>query len=222
MWADEHTDGLPPGGPSVRGTAPVTGRVERWAQRCGWALTPFLFLAPLAWPLKAILVVFSISTLVAAVGLASQADADQRAVPLHGTGVWSTRLTRAALLGAGTVALGILVTLSAALTLLVLLGAVACSPWAVDRTWRRLGPASRPSTAPPTVTQMSNAELCAAWRASYEDLQRTPTPAARARVVARRQAFLDELERRDSSGLAAWLESGARAAGGPDHFLSQG
>jgi hypothetical protein len=66
---------------------------------------------------------------------------------------------------------------------------------------------------------MSNASLCAAWRTSYDDLQAASGAAQRARVVVLRQAYLDELEVRDRGGLTAWLESGARASSGPDHFL---
>jgi hypothetical protein len=40
-------------------------------------------------------------------------------------------------------------------------------------------------------------------------------------VVAQRQVYLDEMERRSPSGLRAWLESGARAAGGPERFLGK-
>jgi hypothetical protein len=40
-------------------------------------------------------------------------------------------------------------------------------------------------------------------------------------AVAVRQRFLDEFERRNSSGLAAWLASGARAAGNPLPYLTE-
>jgi hypothetical protein len=33
-------------------------------------------------------------------------------------------------------------------------------------------------------------------------------------------AYLDQLEDRDAPALAAWLASGARAASGPDRFLT--
>jgi hypothetical protein len=66
---------------------------------------------------------------------------------------------------------------------------------------------------------MSTPALCAAWRTSFAELRAASGAAQRARVVVRRQAYLDELEVRDRRGLTAWLESGARASGGPDHFL---
>jgi hypothetical protein len=67
--------------------------------------------------------------------------------------------------------------------------------------------------------QMSDAELCQAWRRSYVSLQAARGLRVRALVVHTRQLLLDELERRDPAGLSAWLGSGARAAGGPDRFI---
>ncbi len=61
--------------------------------------------------------------------------------------------------------------------------------------------------------------LCWAWRRSYVVLQHTRTSATRLHVVQVRQAYLDELERRNAMGLAAWLASGARAAGNPSRFI---
>lgn len=61
--------------------------------------------------------------------------------------------------------------------------------------------------------------LCWAWRRSYVVLQRTHSAATRLHVVQVRQAYLDELERRNEKGMAAWLASGARAAGNPSRFL---
>jgi hypothetical protein len=45
------------------------------------------------------------------------------------------------------------------------------------------------------------------------------TVAARLRIVARRQTYLDELERRAPAQLGAWLAAGARAAGDPSKFI---
>jgi hypothetical protein len=69
------------------------------------------------------------------------------------------------------------------------------------------------------VRQMSDAELCRAWRRSYVSLQQARGPRVRALVVHTRQLLLDELERRYPAGLKAWLGSGARAAGAPDRFI---
>jgi hypothetical protein len=67
---------------------------------------------------------------------------------------------------------------------------------------------------------LSNAELCRAWRRSFVALESARTFAARCEVVAQRQVYLDEMDRRSPSAFQAWLASGARAAGGPDRYLS--
>jgi hypothetical protein len=67
--------------------------------------------------------------------------------------------------------------------------------------------------------QLSDRELCLEWRRSFVALQATRSPSHLLRVVTQRQVYLDEMERRSPTALAAWLSSGARAAGGPDRFL---
>jgi hypothetical protein len=61
--------------------------------------------------------------------------------------------------------------------------------------------------------------LCCAWRKSYVVLERPHSPATHLLLVERRQLYLDELERRNPTGLAEWLASGARAAGDPTRFI---
>lgn len=64
--------------------------------------------------------------------------------------------------------------------------------------------------------------LCMAWRRSFIALERSHTLMARMCVVQQRQLYLDELERRNPTGLSAWLESGARAAGDPSRYIIHG
>ncbi|MEU4607337.1 hypothetical protein AB0F43_30500 [Kribbella sp. NPDC023972] len=71
-------------------------------------------------------------------------------------------------------------------------------------------------TAP---ADLSDDALSLAWRASFPALQRATSPAQRLRIVTERQEYLDELERRNPRGLAAWLASGARAAGDPKPYV---
>lgn len=66
---------------------------------------------------------------------------------------------------------------------------------------------------------MDEASLCLAWRRTYVALQQVCTQRATLRVVQRRQELLDELERRNARGFAAWLASGARAAGNPSKYV---
>lgn len=145
---------------------------------------------------------------------------------------------------AGTLApayVGLAVVLSAGVFLMVLLFA-ASSPYAVSAyaRWMRgdstspaapkVPPAARaprfsasaPGWAPPPrspeLSRLSIEDLCQAWCASYlllmERSAGTTTNALIA-TVQERQSYLDELERRNAAGLAAWLASGARVASNP-------
>ena len=69
------------------------------------------------------------------------------------------------------------------------------------------------------VEALDDPALCFAWRRSYVALQRPLAAHARLRIVERRREFLDELERRNAAGFAAWLCSGARAAGDPSKYI---
>lgn len=84
------------------------------------------------------------------------------------------------------------------------------------------GPVETPETAAAAesvVRRMTTRQIIRAWRASYLDLIHAGTAAARARVVATRQRYVDELESRDPLGVRRWLDSGARAASDPTRFL---
>lgn len=71
------------------------------------------------------------------------------------------------------------------------------------------------------VASLSTPELVRAWRLSFNLLFSAPTTAARSEVVARRQQYLEELERRDPSGLQRWLASGARLSSDPGRYLRE-
>lgn len=68
---------------------------------------------------------------------------------------------------------------------------------------------------------LSTTELCRAWRESFVRLQRAATADRRARIVASRERYLDELRRRDPDGVDEWLGRGPRAASGPDKYMRQ-
>lgn len=145
-----------------------------------------------------------------------------------------TRATRYALIGA-VVAITVigLISILGGFGLLVALLFAASSPAAVGwlSAWRmRTRPDPQearipteecvpqgPSSTP--VAEMSTPELVLAWRASFNSLLRAQTTASMGHIVARRQQYLDELERRDPMGLRRWLESGARAASDPTKYL---
>jgi hypothetical protein len=69
------------------------------------------------------------------------------------------------------------------------------------------------------IRALSDEELCWSWRASYTALLAAPE-VARLELVTLRQAYLEDLERRNPRGMRAWLDSGARAAGNPARYLA--
>lgn len=74
----------------------------------------------------------------------------------------------------------------------------------------------------PDPRQVTDAELCQAWCASYE-VVRTATSARRRKVVAQeRRSYLDELERRHPRAIEAWLAGPATADGDPLPYLRRG
>lgn len=200
-------------------------------------------LVALTWSISTIALLFVLAALtggvVAMVVLTPEDDS-----PL-GWDRWRVVITTTVLAGAGTVAIGGLgMLLGAPMAVLVLALAVGGSPH-VTRRWvgwlRDHDHLPRPTTtvehipAPPpeaTIRQLESAvepeveavelsddALCLAWRASFSALQRANSPAERLRIVEARRAYLEELERRNPPGVAAWLASGARAAGNPTRFV---
>jgi hypothetical protein len=72
------------------------------------------------------------------------------------------------------------------------------------------------------VAQMSDVDLCWAWRTSYRTLVERPDPAWRTQVARARHAYLLELERRHPRQLEDWLATSPRPASGPERFLRSG
>lgn len=147
-------------------------------------------------------------------------------IPPHrrGTVAWSAVLT-----GAGTVAfIGLGTLLGASAAVLLLLITAGGSPYATNWCVRRLHehghppePPARPAAPAPgaAASSLSDDALCLAWRASFSALQRAQSAAQRLAIIEERRAYLDEIERRNAHGLAAWLASGPRAAGNPSRFV---
>jgi hypothetical protein len=73
---------------------------------------------------------------------------------------------------------------------------------------------------PVNLADLSAEDLCMAWRRSFTELQSCTTEEQRLAVVAARNAYLDEFERRDPDAFSQWLDSGPRAAGNPAKFFS--
>jgi hypothetical protein len=153
---------------------------------------------------------------------------------------WKASARPAARAGLVGVALGGVAEISIGLALLLALIAIATSPRFVATLRSRIPQKPKSIPAEPLfpayageahlqevarevdhacLHSLSNAELCVAWRRSYCTLIVTSSVPLRAAVVASRQAYLDEMERRDPRGLTAWLAAGARAASGPERYL---
>jgi hypothetical protein len=92
---------------------------------------------------------------------------------------------------------------------------------ATDDAVAHTRPGLGPAPAPMEPTQLTDEELCLAWRASYWALRDGSSGTEVMDAVTVRQCILDEFERRNSTGLSAWLASGARAAGNPLPFLAE-
>jgi hypothetical protein len=74
---------------------------------------------------------------------------------------------------------------------------------------------------PEDLSGLDDWALCLAWRRSFGRLEAASTAAERLMVVEQRQGYLDELHRRAPDGVAAWLASGARAAGNPLPYVDE-
>ncbi|MFN8193827.1 MAG: hypothetical protein U0R80_06025 [Nocardioidaceae bacterium] len=200
-----------------------TGHRRAWAVLVGAAVALGLVAAPFLWsPMTLVsnaVAFFAILTLIAWVTL-SCLDGEFRDVMLGGL--------RVAAVG---VLLGIAVTsyvemLGPAAWWLVAL-AVLTSPTAARLLRDRVRPALRgepaveeiPAGPTPAwlvrtdgVEEMSTTDLVLAWRASLWQLRSCRSAPELAHLVRVRQAYLDELERRDPAGIAAWISSGPRAS----------
>lgn len=74
-------------------------------------------------------------------------------------------------------------------------------------------------TALAELPHLSDLEVCHAWRRSFVVLDSVSNPRDRLAVVQLREAYLDELDRRQPRALRAWLAAGGRAASGPDKYF---
>ena len=133
-----------------------------------------------------------------------------------------------------------LTTIIGPVAILVVLVAVATSPWAVRfvRDWLRevlssdeqfdtwlqtlawASPGLVPFQPFPQVQPMTDQQVCAAWCASYPVLAAAGPRRAYLRVVQERDGYLNELQRRHPAAFAAWLASGATPSSDPLPYLN--
>lgn len=126
-------------------------------------------------------------------------------------------------------------------SLLLALAVAVASPWAVRTLGSRLRSMSRPSAdqfdvvvrslacgaagfmpVGPVSPQLpeTDEELCEHWCANYRAMSVTRSSRKLMRLAEERGRQLDEMERRNPAGFAAWLASGATAADNPLPYLS--
>lgn len=127
----------------------------------------------------------------------------------------------------GPMVLAVLVTSPYAVRTYVrwLLSFRTLSPAQLDKMVRALGYASPEylTFQPPSgVDALTDEELCHSWRVSCTALGSQPSAAQTAATVTERQTLLDELERRNPRGFAAWLASEAWTPGNPLPYLTRG
>jgi hypothetical protein len=155
-----------------------------------------------------------------------------------------TRLISSYAVVGGTTAgafIGFAVLLGAGVFLLVLFLLIS-SPYAVGAYCRWLNSVPTPSQAqinalaralayaspeyipalPPTdLGMLTDEQLCRSWRSSFFALQERASSTSMLEDVAERQRYLDEFDRRNPRGFAAWMASGARAPGNPLPYLTR-
>ena len=90
---------------------------------------------------------------------------------------------------------------------------------AIARPFAYASPEYVPFQRSSELGELTDQQLCHGWRASYVALQQRLSPVQTIAIVEERRKYLDELERRNANGFAAWLASGARAAGNPLPYL---
>jgi hypothetical protein len=207
---------------------------QRWL-RCWSLATAFgVGLSFLLWPLQSIVLLWA-AVFLSATPLLSLPGSS----PEHGPD-WLRGVARAGLLATAMLAAIAVAGASGWLAFILILVAALSSPWVVARMGTRLSdtlatvmpePGIEAECAPPepqptsprcgadVLRAMSNHELCMEWRRTFVRLQRASCAQDMGDVVIMRQLLLDEMDRRCPEGLGAWMESGARAAGGPDRFL---
>jgi hypothetical protein len=159
------------------------------------------------------------------------------------------KVTRIALwTGAMVTAVGGLFAVFGVAAILPLLALVAISPavrFCVDHRWFTAMDITAPMVADPftpvrtssegvatrkldttslpeDLDTLDDAALCLAWRRSFPLLEAARTVPEHIGLVVQRQLYLDEMQRRCPSGVAAWLASGAPESSNPMPFLRDG
>lgn len=234
-------------GSSPEATSGWSAATQRWLRLSWLALLPGMILAPMMFPLATVLAI-AITTTGATVLTLTLIFSAPGTVGGRAP-VWriASALVYGLASGVAAVATAATVAFSPWMTVLLVAFVLLTSPWTLlltrhhplDVVSPQVGLGLDAGTLAPrspdqsldgagpnqgrdesvALQSLTNSELCTAWRASFVELARATSATQRSRIVARRQAYLDEMETRDPRALSAWLDSGARAASGPDRYL---
>jgi hypothetical protein len=79
----------------------------------------------------------------------------------------------------------------------------------------------RADTPPQVLGTVNDATLCEIWCQSYLSLCSAASEDEATVIAAEREGYLDEMFRRNPSGMAAWFAAGARPGASPMSFLSR-
>ena len=69
------------------------------------------------------------------------------------------------------------------------------------------------------VADLDDLQLCQVWHKSYFSLREAPSVGQRCKLVALRQACMDEMARRDADGLRIWLASAPQPFEDPEPYV---
>jgi hypothetical protein len=183
----------------------------------GWALVDAVGLgcALLVWHPAAVAVSVTMTTAVAGLALVLLGTTLDPGCPVLTLAGWPELVRVAVATGSAAVATVLYVHVSWVVGGLLLVTAAFSSPWVlhllVGTGGRRVPPA-----------ELSDAELCRAWRLSVVGLACSPTMAERLQIVSTREVLLDEMERRNPRLLQSWIASGARVSKTPSRYCGDG
>lgn len=197
---------------------------RRWWSRCWGVLVALgIGLSLLMWPVTTVVGSFMVVTSAAGMLLflaRAEMQSSNNGVPAPDR---RRLFSRAMWIGAVVVAAWATADVSVSAAALLVFLAAASSPWLVRfvtaRAHATVAEADGFEVTGRSPDELSNAELCLAWRHSFLGLQSPGSAARLMRIVELRRSYLDELDRRSPRALEAWLASGASAASGPDRYL---
>lgn len=100
-----------------------------------------------------------------------------------------------------------------------------CKTNAARERTDRTAPAARPrphqGSPAPVLGTVDDATLCEIWCQSYLSLCSAASRDEATVIATEREGYLDEMFRRNPSGMAAWFAAGARPGASPMSFLSR-